>query len=63
MTTIVEVAARNHLLKLRGHNSAQEFADRLSSAISSGAVPPRPRASAGTPTATRRVPHRDEEVE
>ncbi|GMU59499.1 MAG: hypothetical protein AMXMBFR34_12620 [Myxococcaceae bacterium] len=33
MTTIVEVAARNHLLKLRGHNSAQEFADRLSQAI------------------------------
>jgi HPr kinase/phosphorylase len=33
MTTIVEVAARNHLLKLRGHNSAQEFAERLSQAI------------------------------
>jgi HPr kinase/phosphorylase len=33
MTTIVEVAARNHLLKLRGHNSAQEFADRLNQAI------------------------------
>jgi HPr kinase/phosphorylase len=33
MTTIVEVAARNHLLKLRGHNSAVEFAERLSQAI------------------------------
>lgn len=33
MTTIIEVAARNHLLKLRGHNSAREFADRLSHAI------------------------------
>lgn len=33
MTTIVEVAARNHLLKLRGHNSAQEFAQRLEAAI------------------------------
>jgi HPr kinase/phosphorylase len=36
MTTIVEVAARNHLLKLRGHNSAQEFADRLKQAIGRG---------------------------
>lgn len=36
MTTIVEVAARNHLLKLRGHNSAQEFAERLSQAIATG---------------------------
>src|SRR4029077_18952513 len=29
MTTIVEVAARNHLLKLQGHHSAQEVADKL----------------------------------
>ncbi|HEX7974178.1 MAG TPA: HPr(Ser) kinase/phosphatase, partial [Anaerolineales bacterium] len=29
MTTIVEVAARNHLLKLQGHHSAREFQDRL----------------------------------
>ncbi len=36
MTTIVEVAARNHLLKLRGHNSAQEFAERLTQAIGRG---------------------------
>lgn len=34
MTTIIEVAARNHLLKLRGHHSAQEFAERLTEAIS-----------------------------
>jgi HPr kinase/phosphorylase len=33
MTTIIEVAARNHLLKLQGHHSAQEFADRLSAKI------------------------------
>jgi HPr kinase/phosphorylase len=33
MTTIIEVAARNHLLKLQGHHSAQEFADRLSQKI------------------------------
>ena len=39
MTTIVEVAARNHLLKLRGHNSAQEFAERLNQAITSGSGP------------------------
>jgi HPr kinase/phosphorylase len=33
MTTIIEVAARNHLLKLQGHHSAQEFADRLAAKI------------------------------
>jgi HPr kinase/phosphorylase len=33
MTTIIEVAARNHLLKLQGHHSAKEFADRLSEKI------------------------------
>jgi HPr kinase/phosphorylase len=33
MTTIVEVAARNHLLKLQGHHSAREFQDRLNRAI------------------------------
>ncbi len=36
MTTIVEVGARNHLLKLRGHNSALDFAERLSQAIARG---------------------------
>lgn len=39
MTTIVEVAARNHLLKLRGHNSAEEFAERLNRAIRRGKAP------------------------
>ncbi|MBK7857420.1 MAG: HPr(Ser) kinase/phosphatase [Archangiaceae bacterium] len=42
MTTIIEVAARNHLLKLQGHHSAQEFADRLSEKIARarpGSVP------------------------
>ncbi|HCU25039.1 MAG TPA: HPr(Ser) kinase/phosphatase [Deltaproteobacteria bacterium] len=29
VTTIIEVAARNHLLKLRGHFSAQEFDEKL----------------------------------
>lgn len=29
MAILVEVAARNHLLKLMGHHAAQEFADRL----------------------------------
>ncbi len=36
MTTIVEVGARNHLLKLRGHNSALDFAEKLSQAIAKG---------------------------
>ena len=37
MTTIIEVAARNHLLKLQGHHSAREFQDRLNRAIADGA--------------------------
>jgi len=41
MTTIVEVAARNHLLKLQGHHSAREFQERLNRAI---AVAPGSRA-------------------
>ncbi|MBX5484265.1 MAG: HPr kinase/phosphorylase [Myxococcaceae bacterium] len=36
MTTIIEVAARNHLLKLQGHHSAREFAERLNRAIAEG---------------------------
>jgi HPr kinase/phosphorylase len=35
-TTIIEVAARNHLLKLQGHHSARAFQDRLSRAIADG---------------------------
>jgi HPr kinase/phosphorylase len=38
MTTIIEVAARNHLLKLQGHHSAKEFADRLNRAIAEGTM-------------------------
>ena len=44
LTTIVEVAARNHLLKLQGHHSAQEFAERLKDAIARGR-PDRPDVS------------------
>src|SRR3989442_4770695 len=33
LTTIVEVAARNHLLKLQGHPSAKEFQEKLSREI------------------------------
>jgi HPr kinase/phosphorylase len=38
MTTIIEVAGRNHLLKLQGHYSAREFAERLNRAIADGAM-------------------------
>ncbi|CAM4314302.1 HPr kinase/phosphorylase [Corallococcus sp. ZKHCc1 1396] len=38
MATIVEVAARNQLLKLQGHHSAREFAERLNRAIAQGAM-------------------------
>jgi HPr kinase/phosphorylase len=33
MTSIIEVAARNQLLKIQGHHSAREFQDRLNRAI------------------------------
>ena len=33
VATIIEVAARNQLLKLMGHHSAREFQDRLNQAI------------------------------
>jgi HPr kinase/phosphorylase len=33
MTSIIEVAARNQLLKLQGHHSAKEFQERLNRAI------------------------------
>jgi len=36
MATLIEVAARNHLLKLQGHNSALEFQERLNRAIAEG---------------------------
>ena len=39
MTSIVEVAARNQLLKFRGHDSARAFAERINEAIAK-TVPP-----------------------
>jgi HPr kinase/phosphorylase len=36
MTTIIEVAARNYLLKLQGHHSALDFQDMLNQAIATG---------------------------
>jgi HPr kinase/phosphorylase len=39
ITTLVEVAARNHLLKLRGINAAHEFTMRHSAALSSAVDP------------------------
>jgi HPr kinase/phosphorylase len=38
ITTLIEVAARNHLLKLQGHHSAKEFAEQLNRAIAEGAM-------------------------
>jgi HPr kinase/phosphorylase len=38
MTTIIEVAARNQLLKQQGHHSAREFAEQLNRAIAQGAM-------------------------
>ncbi len=33
LAMLIEVAARNHLLKLQGHHSAREFQERLNRAI------------------------------
>jgi HPr kinase/phosphorylase len=38
MATIIEVAARNQLLKHQGHHSAREFAERLNRSIAEGAM-------------------------
>ena len=38
ITTLIEVAARNHLLKLQGHHCAKEFAEQLNRAIAEGAM-------------------------
>jgi len=38
LTTLIEVASRNHLLKLQGHHSARDFAERLNRAIAAGAM-------------------------
>jgi len=40
IAAIVEVAARNQLLKIKGHHSAREFQDRLIKAISGGKEAP-----------------------
>ena len=57
MTTIVEVAARNHLLKLRGHHSAQEFAEKVTQAISGS------RLGTANNSSVARRHHDEEEVE
>lgn len=39
ITTIIEVAARNHILKMAGHHSAREFHEHLTSEISARTPP------------------------
>jgi HPr kinase/phosphorylase len=64
MTTIVEVAARNHLLKLRGHHSAQEFAERLSQVIlKQGGTPAHGKPAAPSMPTPRPASHSEEDVE
>jgi HPr kinase/phosphorylase len=43
ITTILEVAARNQLLKYRGKHSAREFQERLNRAISEARPNTQPR--------------------
>jgi HPr kinase/phosphorylase len=40
---LVEVAARNQLLRQRGHHAARELADRLAASLREQAAPPAPR--------------------
>lgn len=63
MTTIVEVAARNHLLKLRGHHSAQEFAERLSQVLSKNGTPGQGRLAVPSMPTPRPGAHYEEDVE
>ena len=39
---LVEVAARNQLLRSRGHHAARALADRLEQSLRAGAAPDRP---------------------
>jgi HPr kinase/phosphorylase len=39
---LVEVAARNQLLRQRGHHAARELADRLEASLRAQAAPPAP---------------------
>lgn len=41
MTSIIEIAAKNHLLKLQGHHSAREFQQKLERELAAP-TPPRP---------------------
>ncbi len=43
LAAIVEVAARNHLLRQQGHHAARELQDRLERQLASGAPPGLPR--------------------
>ena len=45
ITSIIEVAARNQLLKIRGHHSAKEFRQKLDAELLRQTDPPDPRAS------------------
>jgi HPr kinase/phosphorylase len=49
LSILVEIAARNHLLKLQGHHSAREFARKLE-----GELERRRGRPAGKPAAARR---------
>ena len=58
---IVEVAARNHLLMLRGHHAARELNERIQDAIRKSEVPERHlRTAAGLAEVTD---HIEDEVE
>jgi len=53
MSTIIEVAARNELLKNAGHHAAREFFGSLEGALMSGAPPRMPPESTKTPRGNR----------
>jgi HPr kinase/phosphorylase len=57
LTLLVEVAARNQLLKSRGYDAARRFAERVDEMLEGGASGPglRPRAAEKAPAARRRA--------
>ena len=58
LAILVEVAARNQLLRMRGINAARELVTRLDASLRDGSIPPRAPAAPPAPAA----PEEDEEL-
>jgi HPr kinase/phosphorylase len=50
IASLIEIVARNQLLKYRGHDSAQEFQDKIAAAIAASTGVPSQVAASSTQT-------------